>query len=96
MPRGRPRVVKLAEAPVIDVAATEQIVGEVPQLVPADWRKGALLNVRNYGDRYVITLWPEEYSQEKPERAIEFTNLGECQNFVSDWYARHSHDPRAR
>lgn len=69
---------------------------QMPLLVPADWRKGALLNVRNHGEHYVITLWPEEYSAECGERCIKFTNLGECQNFVSDWYSRQTHDPRAR
>ncbi|UTV54782.1 hypothetical protein [Burkholderia arboris] len=63
---------------------------------PADWRKGALLNVRNRGDAYVITLYPEEFSEERPERALRFTNLGLCQGFVSRWYSRESHDPRAR
>lgn len=99
MPRGRPRVVKMAipgAVTVVTQPAEETSVNEMPISVPPDWRKGALLNVRNYGDRYVITLWPEEYDSEKSERAVEFTNLGECQNFVSDWYARHSHDPRAR
>jgi len=64
--------------------------------VPADWRIGALLNVRNHGEHYVITLWPEEYSPERENRCIKFTNLGECQGFASDWYSHHSHDPRAR
>ncbi|KWA12658.1 hypothetical protein WL26_14735 [Burkholderia cepacia] len=63
---------------------------------PADWRKGALLNVRNRGDAYVITLYPEEFDEEHPERALRFTNLGLCQGFVSRWYSRESLDPRAR
>lgn len=68
---------------------------ELP-LIPSDWRIGALLNVRNYGEHYIITLWPEEYSPEREERCIKFTNLGICQDFVSRWYARQHHDPRAR
>lgn len=63
---------------------------------PCDWRKGALLNVRNYGERYIITLYPEEYDPQRPDRSISYTNVGECQQFISDWYARESHDPRAR
>jgi hypothetical protein len=63
---------------------------------PPDWRKGALLNVRNRGDAYVITLYPEEFSDERPERALRFTNPAECQDFVSKWYAAEHHDPRAR
>lgn len=64
-------------------------------LVPTDWRKGALLNVRNGGEEYIITLHPEEYDPRYPERCVRFTNVGECQNFISDWYTRESHDPRA-
>lgn len=63
---------------------------------PSDWRKGALLNVRNGGEEYIVTLYPEEYDPQHPERCITFTNVGECQKFISDWYARESHDPRAR
>ncbi len=63
---------------------------------PADWRKGALLNVRNYGSEYVITLYPEELDHDKPERALHFTNPALCQDFVSNWYQREHCDPRAR
>ncbi|ABI86463.1 hypothetical protein CH72_643 [Burkholderia ambifaria AMMD] len=63
---------------------------------PAYWSKGALLNVRNRGDAYVVTLYPEEFDERRPERALHFTNLGLCQGFVSRWYSRESHDPRAR
>ncbi|CAJ0732836.1 MAG: hypothetical protein C0465_23670 [Ralstonia sp.] len=75
-------------------SAEESLQAQRP--VPADWRKGELLNVRNRGDFYVVTRYPEEYDAEKPNRAVKFTNLGECQNFVSDWYSRQTHDPRAR
>jgi len=64
--------------------------------VPADWREGELLNVRNFGEYYVITKYPEEYSPEHEDRCIKFADLGECQGFASDWYSHHSHDPRAR
>ena len=84
----------LDEGPeVIDSAeATEAAAVKTP----SDWRKGALLNVRNYGDAYVVTLYPEELDNERPERSLRFTNVGLCQDFVSNWYARESHDPRAR
>lgn len=63
---------------------------------PEDWRKGALLNVRGGGAEYIVTLHPEEYDPRHEERCLKFTNLGECQDFVSRWYARESYDPRAR
>ncbi len=63
---------------------------------PSGWHIGALLNVRNYGSEYIITLWPEELSQEQKGRAISFTNPSKCQDFVSKWYARDSHNPLAR
>ena len=64
-------------------------------LYPSDWSKGALLNVRNAGETYNITLYPEEFDHRHPERTLKFTNYHECQNFVSNWYMRESHDPRA-
>lgn len=69
-------------------------VEETPK-VPADWTLGALLNVRVGGAGAVITLYPEEASYEHPERTLRFSNMGECQDFVSRWYAREHHDPRA-
>ena len=99
-PKGRPRPRK-ADAPVrIDPAdvidGDAEIIERAPNEPPANWRKGALLNVRNYGDAYRITLFGEEYSPEREERALTFTNPGECQDFVSKWYAPEHHDPRAR
>lgn len=64
--------------------------------VPAFWSKGALLNVRNRGDDYCITLYPEEFDPRHPERAMMFPNTWTCQDFVSTWYARENPDPRAR
>lgn len=111
-PKGRPRPKKVpnlapTDAPPID--GVEQILNvlyreaeeecsTVPsaEKYPSDWAKGALLNVRNYGEHYAVTLYPEEYSHDREERCIKFTNLGECQAFVSDWYSRQHHDPRAR
>lgn len=55
---------------------------------PSDWHKGQLLNVRNTGESYIVTLHPEEYDPRSPERALHFQNSALCQNFVSQWYAR--------
>ena len=76
---------------VIEPESTEP---EGPQL-PDDWHPGMLLSVRNFGDAYTITLWPEEFDPRKPERALRFANPAAAQNFISKWYARQSHDPRA-
>lgn len=82
----------------IDTAESAEMfdVPRDPMQPPSDWRKGALLNVRNRGEYYAITLWPEEADDRHPERQMRFTNLGECQAFVSDWYSRQSHNPLAR
>lgn len=105
-PKGRPRP-KKANAPFI-APTKEEIVEAVMETIeefstppsgekyPSDWQKGAMLNVRNYGDAYVVTLYPEEWQQDKPERAMRFTNPALCQDFVSNWYAREHCDPRAR
>jgi len=80
---------------IITIESVRTIEPEPPQY-PADWHPGQLLNVRNTGPDYTITLWPEEADPRKPERALHFTNPGHAQNFVSAWYSRQSHDPRAR
>lgn len=89
----KPRKVRIfqegRQPEVIDDAA------EVDQPIPAHWGYGALLNVRNAGPEYIITLWPEEFNPEAPERAMRFTNPARCQDFVSKWYARQHHDPLA-
>lgn len=64
--------------------------------IPSHWPKGALLNVRNRGDHYCITLYPEEFDPRSPERAMMFPNSWTCQDFVSRWYSRETADPRAR
>lgn len=97
MPRGVRRVAPpdytvAQPAPVEDALQPER----APNQPPADWRKGALLNVRNRGDAYVVTLYPEEFDERYPARALRFTNPGECQDFVSRWYTAEHHDPRAR
>ena len=56
--------------------------------VPNDWSLGQLLNVRNTGPEYVVTLLAEEFDWNRPERALRFTNVADCQNFVSQWYSR--------
>lgn len=94
-PKGRPRPRKVTgqPEPVIEIV---EAVFRAPDQPPADWRKGALLNVRNHGAEYIVTLHPAEYDPRHEDRCMKFTNVGECQAFVSAWYARESHDPRAR
>jgi hypothetical protein len=70
-----------------------------PLEVPPSWTKGQLLNVRNRGEFYVVTLLGEEDEpplKPAPSGALRFTNTPLCQDFISRWYARESHDPRAR
>ena len=76
------------------------VIEEIPQEpapieVPQGWTKGQLLNVRNTGPDYVITLLGEEYDPRHPNRALRFTNPAECQSFISTWYSREHSDPRA-
>lgn len=99
-----PRKVRRVAPPVLEDSSEISACGEMEsqplasakEEYPSDWRKGALLNVRNHGAEYIVTLHPEEFDPRHEERCIKFTNLGECQDFVSKWYARESHDPRAR
>ena len=95
-PAGRPRPKKAGtqSEPVIEVEPVE--IEREPNQPPADWTKGQLLNVRNYGHAYIITAYPAEHDPLHPERSMEFTNPGECQDFVSAWYARESYNPLAR
>lgn len=62
---------------------------------PADWVKGQLLNVRHGGPGYRVTVLGEEFDPRYPERCLEFSSSFDCQQFVSSWYSRQSHDPRA-
>jgi hypothetical protein len=85
------------------VIAPEQIVPaellDGLPVAPASWTKGQLLNVRNRGDYYVVTLLGEEDDpplKPAPNGALRFTNTALCQDFVSKWYATEHHDPRAR
>jgi hypothetical protein len=83
--------------------AAEQIIpaellDDLP-VAPVSWTKGQLLNVRNRGEFYVVTLLGEEDDpplKPAPNGALRFTNTALCQDFVSKWYATEHHDPRAR
>jgi len=92
MTTARPRIRKVAAPP--EPEQEYDIVPEHPA-VPEGWVVGQLLNVRATGSGYNVTLMPEEYDPRYPERAMVFTNYGQCQDFVSKWYARIWHDPRA-
>lgn len=52
------------------------------------WVKGQLLNVRNAGSHYNVTLLGEEYDPRHPERCLQFQNSAETQTFISAWYSR--------
>ncbi len=82
--------IELTSDPIIALAEPKHVE------VPPTWTKGQLLNVRNAGEHYVITLLGEEFDPRHPERALKFSNPALCQNFVSAWYSRENHDPRAR
>lgn len=91
-----PRFKRVAfEEPSPSAASLGEDIAPVAPEVPAHWGRGALLNVRNTGADYVVTLHPEEYDPRSPEKAMRFLNPAELQNFVSNWYMRQSHDPRA-
>jgi hypothetical protein len=75
---------------------TEEVIPESKPEAPQSWRKGQLLNVRNAGACYNVTLIGEEYDPRHPERALQFTNVGELQQFVSAWYQPESPNPLAR
>jgi hypothetical protein len=88
------------DAPIDDFRIYEEVrmEPEAPK-VPPSWTKGQLLNVRNRGEFYVVTLLGEEDEpplKPAPSGALRFTNTPLCQAFVSAWYARESFDPRAR
>lgn len=88
-PNAQPVYAQLSEtaAATPEVPTTDEYGLPIP---PADWQKGQFLNVRNAGTHYNVTLLGEEYDPYHPERALQFTNVGECQNFVSRWYAPES------
>lgn len=87
---------------VVDLNAEQAPPGEVEADVSpeekaraAGWVKGQLLNVRNAGSHYNVTILGEEYDPRSPQRCIQFTNRAECQDFISNWYARESNTPFA-
>lgn len=84
-----------AQASAVPIPDEDAIVDPAPDPVPPDWQLGALLNVRNAGAYYIVTLFPEEFDRRHPERALRFQNSARCQDFVSQWYARVWRDPRA-
>ena len=95
-----PQAVEAAVQAAAQMTSPAVSAPEIPRepdapLPPADWSKGALLNVRVAGAEYVVTLYPEEFDPQHPERALRFGNPALCQDFVSRWYARQHHDPRA-
>jgi hypothetical protein len=53
----------------------------------AGWSKGQLLNVRNAGSHYNVTLLGEEYDPTHPERCLQFQNINDAQTFISVWYS---------
>jgi hypothetical protein len=63
--------------------------------IPTGWVKGQLLNVRTAGPGYRVTILGEEWDFRHPERCLEFSSTFDCQQFISNWYSRQSHDPRA-
>lgn len=76
-----------------------QVLIEVNEIagpqIPNHWQKGQLLNVRNTGVDYVLTILGEEFDHRHPERALRFSNSSTCNDFLGHWYSRQSHDPRA-
>ena len=90
-PKGKPRTPRVIEAPKTEQAvAVEEDPTPAPYIpkIPLDWRVGMLLNVRNTGADYTITLFPEEFDPRKPERSLHFDSSYEAQHFVSFWYSR--------
>jgi len=69
----------------VEIPQAEQTPEE--RAAAAGWVKGQLLNVRNAGSHYNVTLLGEEYDPQRPERCLQFTQPNECQDFVSNWFA---------
>lgn len=83
-----------AQKPDWDIRTDEHVAPVVPPY-PAHWIKGQLLNVRNNGSNYIVTPLEEEFDPHHPELAKFFDNSFDAQAFVSEWYNRDAHDPRA-
>lgn len=60
-----------------------------------NWTRGQLLNMRNAGAHWNITVAGEEYDPRYPERCLQIPYAG-GQNFISAWYAREAPNPFAR
>ena len=58
-----------------------------PFVYPDFWARGQLLNVRNAGSHYNVTVLGEEFDTRYPERCLQFPNSWECQAFISFWYS---------
>jgi hypothetical protein len=98
-PKGRPRkrhlIPRVPPEPKREKAIPQSRHQFADVDIPESWQRGALLNVRNMGEEYIVSLYPDEYDYRKPENGIRFPSAWECQNFVSNWYARPEVDPRA-
>ena len=84
----RPRISRVEQRSDSDQDETDEGVTASDPQPPSDWIVGQLLNVRNTGSEYVMTLLDEEFDYRHPERALRFPNSSACQQFVSAWYAR--------
>ena len=84
----RPRIRRAEQRSDSNQDETDEGVTASDPQPPSDWIVGQLLNVRNTGLEYVVTLLDEELDYRHPERALRFPNSAECQQFVSAWYAR--------
>jgi len=88
----------LSTEPPQEVSGQEDAAPPIQPLAhtfPIHWARGQLLNVRNTGSEYVLTLLNEEYDKRHPDRAIFFPNAFECNAFLGWWYSREHADPRA-
>jgi hypothetical protein len=93
-----PRLAALSSDKLMNASDGTQ-AEEIRPFIPQSWTKGQLLNVRNRGEFYVVTLLGEEDDpplKPAPNGALRFTNTALCQDFISKWYATEHHDPRAR
>lgn len=74
-------------APIAPETPPEAAQEPAQPAIPEGWSKGQLLNVRNAGSHYNVTVLGEEYDPRHPERCLQFPNSFEAQQFVSWWYA---------
>jgi hypothetical protein len=80
------------------VQSAEEAGFDIELRAPSSWTKGQLLNIRNRGEFYVVTLLGEEDEpplRPAPSGALKFTNPALCQDFISRWYMREHYDARA-